>query len=410
MSKIFEPTVNSKKISDYMFCNEQKLRLIFLLSFLLIAGFLITSLASYFVSLTSLRSEISQNELPLTSDNIYSEIQRDLLRPVFISSLMATDTFLRDWVINGEAGREQISKYLKEIKTRYNTFTSFFVSEKTRNYYHYDGILKQVSPDQTRDTWYFRVSKMKEDYEINVDPDMANKDTMTIFINYKVFDYSKKYIGATGVGLTVSAVKKLIEMYQEKYKRNIYFIDRDGEIKLAGSDFNTEIKNISQFEYHSLIEDKLGSESEGSFTYRKNGHIIHANIRYINEFNWFLVVEQSEQEAVKHIFTTLLINIGICIFITAIVILLVKLSVDAYQSRIETLRGIVPICSYCKQIRDDKGYWNKVEAYVAKHTEAKFSHSICPSCMEQHYPEEYKAIKNKKSKESDEFLKKHLSS
>lgn len=410
MPKIFKPTVKSKKISDYIFCNEQKLRLIFLLSFLLIAGFLITSLASYFVSLTSLRSEISQNELPLTSDNIYSEIQRDLLRPVFISSLMATDTFLRDWVINGESGREQISKYLKEIKTRYNTFTSFFVSEKTRNYYHYDGILKQVSPDQTRDTWYFRVSKMKEDYEINVDPDMANKDTMTIFINYKVFDYSKKYIGATGVGLTVSAVKKLIEMYQEKYKRSIYFIDRDGEIKLAGSDFNTEIKNISQFEYHSLIEDKLGSESEGSFTYRKDGHTVHANVRYINEFNWFLVVEQSEQETVKHIFTTLLINIGICIIITAIVILLVKLSVDAYQSRIETLRGIVPICSYCKQIRDDKGYWNKVEAYVAKHTEAQFSHSICPSCMEQHYPEEYKAIKNKKSKESDDFLKKHLSS
>lgn len=49
---------------------------------------------------------------------------------------------------------------------------------------------------------------------------------------------------------------------------------------------------------------------------------------------------------------------------------------------IMTLRGIVPICSYCKKIRDDQGYWNQVEQYVSEHTEAKFSHSICPACLE----------------------------
>jgi hypothetical protein len=48
---------------------------------------------------------------------------------------------------------------------------------------------------------------------------------------------------------------------------------------------------------------------------------------------------------------------------------------------IKTLSGIVPICSYCKQIRDDKGFWNQVEAYVAKHTDAEFSHGICPECI-----------------------------
>ena len=59
----------------------------------------------------------------------------------------------------------------------------------------------------------------------------------------------------------------------------------------------------------------------------------------------------------------------------------------AYHRKIETLSGIVPICSYCKQIRDDKGYWNQVEEYVSKHTEAEFSHGICPDCMGKHYPE-----------------------
>jgi len=81
---------------------KRKNRLMLIVSLLLVSGFLITSFASYFVSLSSLRSQISQKELPLTSDNIYSEIQRDFLRPIFISSLMALDTFLRDWVIQGE--------------------------------------------------------------------------------------------------------------------------------------------------------------------------------------------------------------------------------------------------------------------------------------------------------------------
>ncbi|MFZ4440628.1 MAG: GAF domain-containing protein [Syntrophales bacterium] len=50
---------------------------------------------------------------------------------------------------------------------------------------------------------------------------------------------------------------------------------------------------------------------------------------------------------------------------------------------VRTLRGIVPICAYCKKIRDDEGYWNQVEQYVSKHTEAKFSHGICPACFER---------------------------
>lgn len=53
---------------------------------------------------------------------------------------------------------------------------------------------------------------------------------------------------------------------------------------------------------------------------------------------------------------------------------------------VKTLRGILPICSFCKKIRDDKGYWDQVEVYVSQHTDADFSHSVCPECMAKHYP------------------------
>jgi PAS domain S-box-containing protein len=54
---------------------------------------------------------------------------------------------------------------------------------------------------------------------------------------------------------------------------------------------------------------------------------------------------------------------------------------------VKTLRGILPICANCKKIRDDKGYWNQVESYVRDHTEATFSHSICPECAKKLYPD-----------------------
>lgn len=61
-------------------------------------------------------------------------------------------------------------------------------------------------------------------------------------------------------------------------------------------------------------------------------------------------------------------------------------------SEIKTLRGILPVCSYCKKVRDDKGYWEQVDVYIHKYSEADISHGICPDCMKKHNPEEYEAI------------------
>src|SRR5262249_53084239 len=52
-----------------------------------------------------------------------------------------------------------------------------------------------------------------------------------------------------------------------------------------------------------------------------------------------------------------------------------------------TLRGLLPICAACKRIRDDSGYWEQVEVYIQKHSNAGFTHGICPTCADQLYPE-----------------------
>jgi tetratricopeptide (TPR) repeat protein len=60
---------------------------------------------------------------------------------------------------------------------------------------------------------------------------------------------------------------------------------------------------------------------------------------------------------------------------------------QAAMDRVQTLKGLLPICASCKKIRDDNGYWTQVERYVAEHSAAEFTHSICPSCFEGLYPE-----------------------
>ncbi len=53
--------------------------------------------------------------------------------------------------------------------------------------------------------------------------------------------------------------------------------------------------------------------------------------------------------------------------------------------KVRVLSGLLPICSYCKKIRDDQGYWSRVEEYITEHSDVTFSHGICPDCMEKHF-------------------------
>lgn len=58
-------------------------------------------------------------------------------------------------------------------------------------------------------------------------------------------------------------------------------------------------------------------------------------------------------------------------------------------ANIKTLKGLLPICFSCKQIRDDKGYWNQIDTYIRDHTEAELTHGICPPCVQKLYPDLY---------------------
>ena len=68
-------------------------------------------------------------------------------------------------------------------------------------------------------------------------------------------------------------------------------------------------------------------------------------------------------------------------------------SLLAAAKQVQALTGLLPICTSCKRIRDDKGYWQQVEAYITQHSSITFSHSICPACAEE-YERKFE-VKNK---------------
>jgi len=319
-------------------------RLYVLLVLLLTAGFALTSVGSYLSSRQSIRDGIILQELPLTADTVYSEIQKDLIRPVFVSSMMATDTFLRHWVLSGEGDTTRIAQYLTDIKARFGAVTTFFVSDRTHKYYYPDGLLKTVQESEPRDAWFFRVKAMAEPYETNVDLDMARQDALTIFINYRVFDFDGQFLGAAGIGLTVEAVKNFVRQYQARYHRRVYFVDQTGTITLSADEGRSpglDLGREGRFPWKAAQGAQTGVAV--AVDYQEGPSHYLASVRYLSELKWYLVVEKDEGPALEGVQSTLWLNLSLCLAVTAVVVALFGFTVGGYQRRLEHLAWTDPL-------------------------------------------------------------------
>lgn len=308
-----------------------------IISVIVLLGFLATSLIGYFVARDSIADRLQQEMLPLSSDNIYSEIQRDLLQPVLISSLMANDTFVIEWVSDGEKDPERMERYLTQIQEQYQTITAFFISEKTRLYYHPDGIIKQVSENDEADQWYFRARSTKQDYQINIDHDTADRQRLSIFVNYRVLNKQGELLGVIGVGLSMETVTRLIENYQQRYGREIYFVNRQGEVMLQSSQYSHELHLQNKAGLEKLFTRILTSPSASVPFEAKNGNVIYLNSRLVPEFDWFLIVEQINDPASEQVEAALFINLLISLAISIVVLFVAHLALKGYQGRLETM-------------------------------------------------------------------------
>ena len=312
-------------------------RLIVMIGGILLLGFLTTNLISFRVSTAALKATILQNELPLTSSNIYAEIQTDLLRPIFVSSLMSNDTFVKDWLINGENDAGQISRYLDEIRAKYDVFTAFLISDRTKQYYHFSGPTKIIRHGEPNDDWFFRVAEMKQPYEVNIDFNAAQNMEITIFINYRVLDYQGRFIGATGVGLKLDTVTRILSHYKTSYQRGIYFVDADGKVTVRSDGAVIQEDNIRTAPGISTIAAELLRKPDGYFEYVRDGETMLLTSRYIPDLGWRVIVEQRESEALSALWNSFVTNLAIGIVIILLTIGTIAYAINLYQTRLEDM-------------------------------------------------------------------------
>ncbi len=322
-----------------------RIKLILVLSAVLVMAFVSTSVITYMVSKDRYRASAVDEILPLLTNNILSEIQRDLMMPLDISSLMAHDTFLKDWAVAGEGNVSQIEKYLREIKDTYGFFTAFFISERTGRYYYYNGVLKTISRDDSHDVWYYAFKEKNVDVDLDVDTDEASAGSLTIFINHRVIDYEGRFLGVTGVGLSMDGISQLLSEYEARFGRLVYMVDSNGLVQAHPDISFVESASIVDAEGISTVASAILAQRGDSKTYEFNrqGRRVLLEVRYFPEFDWYLIGEQEASDSLGRIRSVLFTNLAVGLLATCIVIAVVVIVVNRFQGRLEALVMVDPL-------------------------------------------------------------------
>lgn len=325
-------------LSISMTINKSRLSLTVLI--VIISGsFLLSSLFSYFQAKQSLRDEILYSSLPLLSENIYSELRHELSVPMNISSSMARDSFLMNWVLDGEKEIEDIKLYLGNLKSRYGFFTTFFVSSSSRNYYYYDGVLKQISPHDSHDIWYYDFVNSKKEVDLDVDTDEASSGVLTIFINYRLVDFSGNLLGVVGVGVKLDQIAAKLQQKKEQYNRDIYLVDEDGIVQVHTDLSKIEQTNIFNEEGISAVADQLMGTGQlpMDLMYNIKSDSFLVSSKFIPEIGWHVIVEQNEASGSNSARKSLYINFLLTALIAILLIVVSYKVMKSFEQEMESL-------------------------------------------------------------------------
>lgn len=316
---------------------KYKYKIVVIIAFLLLTLSMGVSFINYTISMNSTQNQLKTQSLPLSVDNIYTEIQKHMIEPFLVSSMMAQDTFVKDWILKEENNTEKIQKYLDSIKNKYGLLSAFLVSHKTKNYYTQDGFLETVHKANPRNQWYFRFKDIAQDNEINLDFNEHLSNTLMMFINFKMFDKSYNYLGATGIAMKISYIDDMLKSFKENYKLTVSFLDKDGNVVLSREHNQKELVNIDSIGELAQHKDIILSKKTKILEYEKGGHKHLLNIKYIQELDIYLLVSAKLDDFTSDTKNTFYLNSGISLFLTLLITLIIIGVIGQYHKNLENL-------------------------------------------------------------------------
>lgn len=248
-------------------------------------------------ALRSLDTVIKSNNKEMTTilaSQIYDELNNELLTPLMVAQTMSHDYFLQQMLMeddfpHDQQTREAAVSYLNSLCNGFGYNSAFMVSEKSRKYYTQKGYNKTVSPEtDSHDIWYsiFVDSGMK--YDFDVDTDEVHDNQWTVFVNCRVENEDKGFLGVCGVGVKMTSLQDILFEYEKKYDIKVNLIDENGLVQVDTDSINIE---------NAVLEDAVASFDENSdYTYTESktgGYIV---TKYVENFDWYLVVSKDEKD------------------------------------------------------------------------------------------------------------------
>lgn len=332
-----------------------KNKVIAIITTLLLSVSIVGSLFNYMVDVKTAQDQLKNTSLPLSVDNIYTEIQQRMIEPLLVSSLMANDTFLKDWLIGGENDVETIVRYLSEIQSKYGVFTTFLASDTTKNYYHPRGLIDVLHEENSADKWYFSFKKQPEPYEINLDKNANLGDFLVMFINYKVMNYQNELIGVTGVGVELLNIEKMLYTFKEKYKYDVYFVDNAGEITLFSKHLNKR-GNIATIKGLKEIHPAILNTKSNQHEYQNQDGEYLLNTKYIDKLGLRLFVEINKKEYLDDLRKTFYINLFFSLIITLLVTAIIIYTINIYQKQLIQLASEDALTGLCNRRKFNESF------------------------------------------------------
>ena len=208
-----------------------KFKIIGGLTLLLLVLLSINNFINYRINSNRIREAVIQRELPLTIDNLSKSLSEYLEQDLTVSSFMAKSHFVHECLAAGEQDTVAMRNYLSKVKKEFGILSAIIASDSSLNYYHPQGILTTLSDTTKFDAWYFKFRESGKERGLNL-AFSRHLSKLTLFANQRMEDERGKFIGCTGVAISLAKVTKEITNYTFKPGAQIYFINGKGEIKI----------------------------------------------------------------------------------------------------------------------------------------------------------------------------------
>lgn len=316
-----------------------------ILAAIILTGFACTTVLTHSTSKSIIANDI-ENIVKLTSSNIYSEIDIALTRPIYVGTTIANDSFLKQWMkmestTDGKLSPgqlKQLTEYLLTYKTKYGYNSFSVISQKTGNYYHFNGLHKKISPNNNHDVWYYNFVAKNIPYTLNIDTDEADNNVLTVFVDNRIEDTDGTLLGVTGVGIKMRNLQALFQRFESEYNLRAFLVDSNGVVRVHANSKYIGERTLRDLAPRLPAHEAVLKRDRNTMLWYPNDDLDTClSIRFIENMDWYLVVDKNTSAIRQFYYAMIRQDVIIATAVTLLAALLISLIVSRYNRLVFTI-------------------------------------------------------------------------